>query len=95
MTVHVIGRINPATGTPLIEHLGRCFAGNREEGKVMIATRRAARKAIRSMHEPGMREYRCRTCEMWHVGHLPLAVIRGRATVADVLAWASSRPIGA
>lgn len=47
-------------------------------------TRKAARAAIRQMHESGLREYRCTyLTDLWHVGHLAPEVRQGRIT-ADV-----------
>lgn len=49
--------------------------------KKCYATRKQAKRAIRAMHDSGMREYRCEANRaFWHVGHLPLAVRRGAAT---------------
>lgn len=68
------------TGSPLIPHVGICHA----TGKLMLARRSDARRVIRNMHDKGMREYRCRSCQCWHTGHLPPIVRRGRLTAAEV-----------
>lgn len=48
-------------------------------GKRSFPTRKAARKAIRSIGDGDhMSAYRCDTS--WHIGHLPTAVINGTTT---------------
>lgn len=46
----------------------------------------AAKQAIRNMADrKGMREYRCGLLDdLWHVGHLPQAVLDGVVSAADV-----------
>lgn len=47
--------------------------------------KKAARQAIRQMHDKGMREYPCEFhVGLWHVGHLPRVVREGEMTATDV-----------
>lgn len=50
-------------------------------GKRLYRSRGRAKTAIRNMHDPGMREYRCELLNGWHIGHLPAAVIAGERTI--------------
>lgn len=44
-------------------------------------SRSDARRAIRGLHDPRpMREYRCTQGLGFHIGHLPLSVLKGRTT---------------
>lgn len=50
-------------------------------GKLSFRSRKIARLHLRRNHpgEPGMAAYECDTGSgMWHVGHLPRQVMRGR-----------------
>lgn len=52
--------------------------------KRLYARRSHARRAIRTLHEPGMREYRCtRFTGLWHVGHIAEPVRRGEQTAGE------------
>lgn len=49
-------------------------------GKQAHASRKSAKQhasRIRRTNGEHLRPYRCPYCELWHVGHLPGAVIRG------------------
>lgn len=54
-------------GLPFYRILGECHTN----GKQQYATRRDARLARRRMLTLGdhMEPYRCRFCNLWHVGH--------------------------
>lgn len=48
-------------------------------------TKKAARAAIRQIHDKGMREYPCDYhLGLWHIGHLPQVIRDGRKTATDV-----------
>lgn len=52
-------------------------------GKRQYPTRRAARKAARTIPSDGhLNAYRCG--RYWHLGHLPAAVIAGELSRADI-----------
>jgi len=62
-------------------HVGVCDT----HGKRIFTDRRRARREIRVLADPGMREYRCDVLDgAWHIGHLPLAVVEGRKTAGEV-----------
>lgn len=66
-------------------------------GKRTYLSRREARTDLRSLTAKvgpaatkGMRPYLCPDCEwLWHIGHLPEAVRRGRMSDTQ---WYASRP---
>jgi hypothetical protein len=53
--------------------------------KQLYASRNVAKAAIRSLRDPGMREYQCDHSDHghWHIGHLPAAVRMGQSTAAE------------
>lgn len=56
---------------------GHCSSGKREH-----PDRRSAKAHARRM-SGHLRPYECGECGTWHVGHLPLAVIRGRSSAGQ------------
>jgi hypothetical protein len=53
--------------------------------KIRYYSRRDARRARRHLYSGHMQAYRCRKgCNAWHLGHLPLAVLRGFKSKAEV-----------
>jgi hypothetical protein len=65
-----------------IKHVAYCQV----HGKALYATRRAAKRTIRQLNDSHLREYRCdQSAErLWHVGHMPDAVKKGRTTVREI-----------
>jgi hypothetical protein len=64
----------------LIGGVGWCA----QHGKLLHPSRKAAKRACRQLHSPGLREYRCAGVDgYWHVGHLPPPVRRGERTMRD------------
>lgn len=55
-----------------------------ECSKIAYQSREMARAGARR-HSQGeqLRPYRCETCALWHVGHLPRAVRRGDVTADE------------
>lgn len=65
-------------GGPLVQQFGTGCAS----GKRGFTTRRAAKataQSVRAGNGEHLRPYRCTdpACGLWHVGHLPRAVIKG------------------
>lgn len=54
---------------------GVCSTGKRSH-----TSRNSAKEHSRQLHGEHLREYRCDECSMWHVGHLPRAVMEGLMT---------------
>lgn len=58
-------------------------------GKLGYPRRRwaaADAKRLRRLGRGHMRPYRCGRCRRWHLGHLPGAVLAGRATADELYA---------
>lgn len=54
-------------------------------GRVRYFSRRAARQARRHLYVGHLQAYRCtRGCHAWHLGHLPLVVLHGLRSKAEV-----------
>lgn len=56
-------------------------------GKLAHRTRRGAKAQAYSLKlDTGqhLRPYLCDDCSLWHVGHLPSQVLRGRKTAAQI-----------
>lgn len=54
--------------------------------KIRYFSRRSARQARRSLYHGHMQAYFCTACHAWHLGHLPLIVLRGYKSKAEVYA---------
>ena len=53
--------------------------------KEMHRSRKAARHDARTIHDPGLRPYRCDAIPgYWHLGHKPAAVMAGTKTAREV-----------
>lgn len=56
-------------------------------GKLSHATRRGAKAQAYSLKQDTgehLRPYQCEACDLWHVGHLPSQVLRGRKTADQI-----------
>lgn len=56
-------------------------------GKRSHATRRGAKAhaySLKQMTGQHLRPYQCEACDLWHVGHLPSQVLRGRKTADQI-----------
>lgn len=53
-------------------------------GKRLYLNKRAAKAAIRQLHDSGMRAYRCTVHEGWHIGHNAPEIMRGEVTAREV-----------
>lgn len=68
------------------ERQDRTWTTNCDEhrDKRLYQTKKAAKGAIRKLADrKGMREYRCRTRDGWHIGHMPQEVLRGDRTIRE------------
>jgi hypothetical protein len=52
-------------------------------GKSAWSSRRLAKRANHQIRNQHMRPFRCPQCRMYHLGHLPFAVMRGRLTADE------------
>jgi hypothetical protein len=52
-------------------------------GKRTFRNRRAAQSAAKVIPGRHMNAYRCAVAPGWHLGHLPLDVVQGKASKAD------------
>lgn len=60
------------------------WSGRNACGKVAYLTRRDAARARRRFSARSIRPYKCASCGLWHLGHLPQAAVYGLAAANDV-----------